>query len=188
MAIKKTNNKKMYITGGIILAIAGISYLYRKEIKSLFVKSEPLPDIAPPQELIDIAIENQNTDTDTDTDNKIIPKNNKIDEKIKKGDKGDNVKDLQYNIRELQFYLKMPTLKADGDFGKITDQALNIISDFYKKNKYWTIRKARETVVRYAGEKGRPYPIYLTQAENVKDLRKIYDTAVVKKVITGKIR
>ena len=184
MAVKKTNKKKMYITGGIILAIAGLSYLYRKEIKSLFVKSEPIPDIAPPQELIDNAIEKQKTDTDT----KVVPKNNRLDEKLKKGDKSDNVKDLQYNIRELQFYLKMPTLKADGDFGNITDKALMIISDFYKKNKYWTIRKARETVVRYAGERGLRFPIYLTQAENVKDLRKIYDGAVVKKIITGKIR
>ena len=36
MAIQK-NNKKIYVTGGIILAVAGLGYLFRKQIKNYFV-------------------------------------------------------------------------------------------------------------------------------------------------------
>lgn len=179
MAIQKTNNKKMLIIGGIILGAAGLGYLYREKIMGLFKpKSEPIEPIEPfiPTPIIKGEIIN----------NKELPapkpkgKTSEIDKKLKKGDKGDNVKLLQYNIREIQFYLGVPQIVADGDFGAATDKAVLSISVFYKENGYWTIRKARELAVRYAGEKGLRFPIYLSTAENLADLQKIYQTGLVK--------
>jgi len=179
MAIKQTNNKKMFLIGGIILGVAGLGYLYRNQIMGLFKpKNEPIEPIEPiiPEPIIKGVITNDN---DLPAP-KITPKTSDIDKKLKKGDKGDLAKQLQYNIREIQFYLGVPQIKADGNLGPASDKALLSISTFYKENGYWTIRKARETAVRYAGEKGLRFPIYLTTAENVKDLQKIYQTGLVK--------
>lgn len=174
-------DKKLLIAGGVILAVGGIGYLYRNEIMNLFIK-DPIP-IGPP----DPIIPNNNTDPITPPV-KVLPSVKEIDKKLKKGDKNNNVKQLQFNIREIQKMLKTTPLIADGDFGKITDGVLLKISDFYKKNGYWTIRKARETVARYAGKFGLPFPVYLLNVENNADLRKIYQGAKVKGVIDSKIR
>lgn len=191
MAIK-TNNKKMYVTGGIILAVAGLAFLFRKEIKNLFGKKtiedidmggvlplDPGTIVNDPGTVADIV-----TPVVVEDPNKID-----IDKKIKKGQKDANVKLLQYNIREIQNINGIqPLLDADGDFGNKTDKALLVISDFYKKNGYWTIRKARETMVRYAGQKGKLFPAYLAKASNIADLKKIFNATVVKKVVEGTIR
>jgi len=154
-----------------------LAYVYREKIMNYFVpKIEPEPEPIPPvpQPIIKGKIVN----------NKELPapksKTRAIDLKLKKGDKGDNVKLLQYNIREIQFYLGVPQIKADSDFGNATDKAVLSISEFYKENGYWTIRKARELAARYAGEKGLRFPIYLSTAENLADLQKIYQTGLVK--------
>lgn len=179
MAIQKTNNKKMLIIGGIILGAAGLAYVYREKIMNYFVpKIEPEPE---PEPIIPIPIIKGKIDNNNQLpEPKPKAKANPIDIKLKKGDKGDNVKLLQYNIREIQFYLGVPQIKADGDFGAATDKAVLSISVFYKENGYWTIRKARELAVRYAGEKGLRFPIYLSTAENLADLQKIYQTGLVK--------
>jgi hypothetical protein len=171
----------MLVIGGIIIGIAGIGYLYREQIKSLFKsKIEPQPEPEPepiiPTPIIKGKIENNNA---TPAE-KPKAKTNPIDLKLKKGDKGDNVKLLQYNIREVQFYLGVPQIKADSDFGAATDKALLSISNFYKENGYWTVRKARELAARYAGEKGLRFPIYMSTASNLEDLQKIYQTGLVK--------
>ena len=80
----------------------------------------------------------------------------------------------------MQFYLGVPQIKADSDFGTATDKALLSISNFYKENGYWTVRKSRELAARYAGEKGLRFPIYMSTASNVEDLQKIYQTGLVK--------
>ena len=176
-------DKKLLIAGGVLLAIGGIGYLYRNEIMNLFVKKDDIIPISPE----DPIIPNNNTDPITPPV-KVLPSVKEIDKKLKKGDKNNNVKQLQFNIREIQIMLKNTPLTADGDFGKITDGVLLKISDFYKKNGYWTIRKARETVARYAGKFGLPFPVYLLNVENNADLRKIYQGAKVKGVIDSKIR
>lgn len=185
----KTNNKKMYITGGIILGVAGLAFLFRKEIKNLFVRpaidggdinSIDPNNFLPPVDPGTIVINNDAVAPAVVED---PTKAYNIDTALKKGQaKNDMAKLLQYNIREIQAMNKIPLLeKADGAFGDKTDKALKVISDFYKKNGYWTVRKARETVVRYAGQKGLVFPAYLLTASNYKDLQKIYDATVVKK-------
>ena len=176
-------NKNLLIAGGVLLAVGGIGYLYRNEIMNLFIKDPVIP-IGPEDPIIP---NNNNTDPIAPPV-KVLPSVKEIDKKLKKGDKNNNVKQLQFNIREIQKMLKTTPLTADGDFGKITDGVLLKISDFYKKNGYWTIRKARETVARYAGKFGLPFPVYLLNVENNADLRKIYQGAKVKGVIEGKIR
>lgn len=195
MAIK-TNNQKMYVTGGIILGVAGLAFLFRKEIKNLFGKktieneidgSLPLdPGTEVNAELVvdGGAVADIVTPVNVDDPNKID-----IDRKIKKGETNENVKSLQYNIREIQNILGAKNLiKADGNWGPATEKAMLNISDFYKKNGYWTIRKARETMVRYAGLKGKLFPAYLAKASNIADLKKIFSATVVKKVVVGTIR
>jgi hypothetical protein len=179
MAIQKTNNKKMLIIGGIILGAAGLAYVYREKIMNYFVpKIEPEPE---PEPIIPIPIIKGKIDNNNQLpEPKPKAKANPIDIKLKKGDKGDNVKLLQYNIREVQFYLGVPQIKADGDFGAATDKAALSISKFYKENGYWTIRKARELAARYAGEKGLRFPVYLSTVSNLEDLQKIYQTGLVK--------
>lgn len=199
----KTNNKKMYVTGGIILGVAGLAFLFRKEIKNLFVRplmpgengggiwrggidpNNELPPVDPGTLVVDPGtVADIVTPVVVEDPNKID-----IDKKIKKGQKDANVKLLQYNIREIQNINGIqPLLDADGDFGNKTDKALLVISDFYKKNGYWTIRKARETMVRYAGQKGKLFPAYLAKASNIADLKKIFSATVVKKVVEGTIR
>jgi hypothetical protein len=176
-------NKNLLIAGGVLLAVGGIGYLYRNEIMNLFIKKDDIIPIDPE----DSIIPNNNTDPITPPV-KVLPSVKEIDKKLKKGDKNNNVKQLQFNIREIQKMLKTTPLTADGDFGKITDGVLLKISDFYKKNNYWTIRKARETVARYAGKFGLEFPVYLLNVENNQDLQKIYQGAKVKGVIDSKIR
>lgn len=187
MAIK-TNNKKMYITGGIILGVAGLAYLFRKQIKNYFV-----PNLIPEDNGVVVnPIDPNSLLPPRDPNEQLVytpaivedpTKAFNIDSQLKKGQaKNDMAKLLQYNIREIQAMNGIPLLeKADGAFGDKTDKALLVISDFYKKNGYWTVRKARETVVRYAGQKGLVFPAYLLTASNYKDLQKIYDATVVKK-------
>ena len=175
-------DKKLLIAGGVILAVGGIGYLYRNEIMNLFIKKDDIIPIGPEDPII------PNNNTDPITPPVKLPSVKEIDKKLKKGDINNNVKQLQFNIREIQKMLKTTPLIADGDFGKITDGVLLKISDFYKKNGYWTIRKARETVARYAGKFGLEFPVYLLNVENNQDLRKIYQGAKVKGVIDSKIR
>jgi hypothetical protein len=195
MAIKKTNNKKMYITGGIILGVAGLAYLFRNQIKNLFTtKSEfedtpqneipyIAPDIIVPSTKEKTAIpdmvpkKNTKAEDATKEKKKVI---SEIDKKLKKGDKNKNVKDLQYNIREILSILKLPLINANGIFDDATDKALLKISSNYKENGFFTIRRARETSAKYAGEKGLRFPSYLSTTSNVADLQKIYQTGLVK--------
>lgn len=177
-------DKKLLIAGGVLLAIGGIGYLYRNEIMNLFVKKDDIIPISPE----DPIIPNNNTDPITPPV-KVLPSVKEIDKKLKKGDINNNVKQLQFNIREIQKISGAKSfIEADGDFGNGTHTALLLVSDFYKKNGYWTIRKARETVARYAGKFGLPFPVYLLNVENNADLRKIYQGAKVKGVIDSKIR
>ena len=187
MAIQ-TNNKKMLITGGIIIGVAGLAYLFRNKIKNYFVPNlipeengivnpiDPnslLPPRDPNEPLVYVAP--VDPVTPVVDDNKID-----IDRKIKKGEINENVRSLQYNIRELQNILGAKKfIKADGNFGDGTHKALLQLSDFYKKNNYWTIRKARETVARYAGEKSMFFPQYLKTANNYNDLLKIFQASYV---------
>lgn len=175
-------NKNLLIAGGVLLAVGGIGYLYRNEIMNLFIKKDDIIPIDPEDSII------PNNNEIVVPPVKILPSVKEIDKKLKKGDKNNNVKQLQFNIREIQKMLKTTPLTADGDFGKITDGVLLKISDFYKKNNYWTIRKARETVARYAGKFGLEFPVYLLNVENNQDLQKIYQGAKVKGVIDSKIR
>lgn len=169
-----TKNTKTLIIGGIIIGLGGLGYVFRNKIKSFFVPVDPNP--LPP--FIDPNILPPVPDPNILPPGPDVDKNKlNIDARLIKGNKDDNVKSLQYNIREIQSMLGVPLIKADGDFGKNTRDALLIISDFFKKNGYWTIRKARETVARYKGEKKLPFPSYLVAAENYSDLKKIYDTA-----------
>jgi hypothetical protein len=186
----KTNNKKMYVTGGIILGVAGLAYVFRKEIKNLFVKTaidggdinsiDP-NNLLPPVDPGTIVV---NNDVVAPVVVEDPTKAYNIDTALKKGQaKNDMAKLLQYNIREIQSMLGIPLLETpDGVFGNKTEKALKVISDFYKKNNYWTVRKARETVVRYAGQKGKAFPLYLQTASNYKDLRKIYDATKIKNI------
>jgi hypothetical protein len=168
-------DKKLLIASGVILAVGGIGYLYRNEIMNLFIKKDDIIPIEPEDPII---INNNNEVITPPVKN--LPSVKEIDKKLKKGDKNNNVKNLQINIREIQKMLKTTPLATDGDFGKITDGILLKISDFYKKNGYWTIRKARETVARYAGSLKFPFPNYLLKVENNDDLRKIYRAAKAK--------
>jgi len=187
----KTNNKKMYVTGGIILGVAGLAYVFRKEIKNLFGKKTIEDDMGGSLPLDPNAVVNDpgtiviNNDAVAPVVVEDPTKAYNIDTALKKGQaKNDMAKLLQYNIREIQSMLGIPLLeKADGSFGDKTDKALKVISDFYKKNGYWTVRKARTTVVRYAGQKGKAFPLYLETASNYKDLKKIYDATIAKKKV-----
>jgi hypothetical protein len=182
MAIQK-NNKKIYVTGGIILAVAGLGYLFRKQIKNYFVPElmpseydgDVSPDFLLPQDPGTVVIDNSSAVAPVVDDNKID-----IDRKIKKGEINENVRSLQYNIREIQNILGAKKfIIADANFGAETHKALLKLSNFYKKNNYWTIRKARETVARYAGEKSMNFPQYLKNANNYNDLLKIYQASYV---------
>jgi hypothetical protein len=168
-------DKKLLIAGGVLLAVGGIGYLYRNEIMNLFIKKDDIIPIEPEDPII---INNNNEVITPPVKN--LPSVKEIDKKLKKGDKNNNVKLLQYNIREVQFYLGFPQIKADGDFGSATDKAALSISKFYKENGYWTIRKARELAAKYAGEKGLRFPVYLSTVSNLEDLQKIYQTGLVK--------
>lgn len=183
----KTNNKKMYVTGGIILGVAGLAYVFRKEIKNLFGK-KTIEDVDMGGVLpLDPGAVVNDPGTIVINNDAVAPvvvedptKAYNIDTALKKGQaKNDMAKLLQYNIREIQSMLGIPLINADGSFGDKTDKALKVISDFYKKNGYWTVRKARETVVRYAGQKGKAFPLYLQTASNYNDLQKIYNATVV---------
>jgi len=192
MAIK-TNNKKKYIAGGIILAVTGIAYLYREQIKNLFKKKSEfeitpqneLPFVAPiittTKEKITIpnSVPKKNTkgENATKEKKKVI---NEIDKKLKKGDQGKNVSDMQYNVREILSILKLPLINANGIFDKSTDEALLKISPYYKENGFYTVRRAREVVANYSGSKNLRFPAYLATVSNVKDLKKIYDTNLAK--------
>jgi len=192
MAIK-TNNKKKYIAGGIILAVTGIAYLYREQIKNLFNKNSeyetltqlPKPIIepiiqAPEQPIIkpgSIPKKNTKGEDATKEKKKVI---SEIDKKLKKGDLGKNVSDMQYNVREILSILKLPLINANGIFDKSTDEALLKISPYYKENGFYTVRRAREVVANYSGSKNLRFPAYLATVSNVKDLKKIYDTNLAK--------
>jgi len=192
MAIK-TNNKKKYIAGGIILAVTGIAYLYREQIKNLFNKNSeyetltqlPKPIIepiiqAPEQPIIkpgSIPKKNTKGEDATKEKKKVI---SEIDKKLKKGDLGKNVSDMQYNVREILSILKLPLINANGIFDKSTDEALLKISPYYKENGFYTVRRAREVVANYSGSKNLRFPTYLSTVSNVKDLKKIYDTNLAK--------
>ena len=198
----KTNNKKMIVTGGIILGVAGLAYLFRKKIKNYFVPNlmpgedgggiwknpiDPnavVPYVAP---IDPNAVAPYVAPYVAPSEPAWVPPASiDIDAKLKKGMKDENVKLLQYNIREIQNINGIyPLIVADGDFGGGTEKMLLRISDFYKKNGYWTIRRARETMARYAGQKKKPFPKYLESVSNVKDLKKIYDATIVKKIVDG---
>ena len=192
----KTNNKKMIVTGGIILGVAGLAYLFRKKIKNYFVPNlEPGENGGGIQIIKDIISGDPLPPVDPNAVAPYVapsepawvpPASIDIDAKLKKGMKDENVKLLQYNIREIQNINGIyPLIGADGNFGGGTEKMLLRISDFYKKNGYWTIRRARETMARYAGQKKKPFPKYLENVSNVKDLKKIYDATIVKKIVDG---
>ena len=198
----KTNNKKMIVTGGIILGVAGLAYLFRKKIKNYFVPNlMPGEDGGGIQIIKDIISGDPNALPAVDPNAVapyvapyvapsetawVPPASIDIDAKLKKGMKDENVKLLQYNIREIQNINGIyPLIGADGNFGGGTEKMLLQISDFYKKNGYWTIRRARETMARYAGQKKKAFPKYLENVSNAKDLKKIYDATIVKKIVDG---
>jgi hypothetical protein len=183
-------NKNLLIAGGVILAVGGIGYIYRNEIMNLFIK-DPIIPIGPENNpIIPIGPEKPSGNVApyvAPSEPAWVPRATRdIDAKLKKGMKDENVKLLQYNIREIQNINGIyPLIEADGDFGSETQKMLLKISDFYKKNGYWTVRRARETMARYAGKKKKPFPKYLESVSNVKDLKKIYEANIVNKILDG---
>jgi hypothetical protein len=94
-------DKKLLIASGVILAVGGIGYLYRNEIMNLFIKKDDIIPIEPEDPII---INNNNEVITPPVKN--LPSVKEIDKKLKKGDKNNNVKNLQINIREIQKMLK----------------------------------------------------------------------------------
>ena len=175
--VKKSNTNKIIIGGAVLLGLGAIAYIYKDNIMTLFQPKKLVDqgdgdeDPKKPPVVIDGG---SGGGTPDQPKQPVID----LDTKIIKGQKNDNVKKIQFIIREIQGLLGKKQIKADGDFGKNTDLALKDISNFYKNNLYWTLRKARETWVQYSAFKKLPFPVALFGVSNEADLRKIYSANV----------
>jgi hypothetical protein len=181
--VKKTNTNKIIIGGAVLLGLGAIAYIYKDNIMELLGKKKLVDqgDGDEDPKKPPVILDGVNPDgTPLIYKGNDTPKQPVIDldTKIIKGQKNDNVKKIQFIIREIQGLLGKKQIKADGDFGKNTDLALKDISNFYKNNLYWTLRKARETWVQYSAFKKLPFPVALFGVSNEADLRKIYSANV----------
>ena len=186
--VKKSNTNKLIIGGAVLLGLGAIAYIYKDNIMTLFQ----------PKKLVDQGDGDEDpkklTGVKTDGTPLVPTKDNKkqddynkkvaeLDIKLKKGDKGDLVKRMQFIIREILPLNNLKTIAADGDFGQETDQALFNLSTFYEKYNYTTLRKARELWALYSGREKKPFPPQLIGVSNYDDLFKIYEA---NKVISKK--
>lgn len=175
MAIRKKNNTGLYVIGGAVI-LGGLGYLFRENIKKVLGFTVDDED--------DIVTTKTDTDLivvkDKDNNDIVVPVTT---EKIKRGDKGAQVTQLQKLINLILKVQKQNSsfVKEDGDFGKNTDKALLIFSDDYKKNGYTTIALTRNIYIRNLAKKGLPFPEYYKTLPNKSDLMKIYLANLLKK-------
>lgn len=177
MATRKKNNTGLFVIGGAVI-LGGLAYLFRDKLKSVlgFTKEEEDLDGNPPN--------NQGNSLvvvkDKDNNDIVVPVTS---EKIKRGDKGAQVTQLQKLINLILKVQKQNSslIKEDGNFGEGTEKSLLIFSDDYKKNKYTTIDKTRNIYIRNLAKKGLPFPEYYKTLPNKDDLMKIYLANLLKK-------
>lgn len=175
MAIRKKNNTGLFVIGGAVI-LGGLAYLFRDKIKTVLGfavnDTEDTNNTQTETDLVVVKDENNN--------NIVVPVTT---EKIKRGDKGSQVTQLQKLINLILKVQKQNSslVKEDGDFGKNTDKALLIFSDDYKKNKYTTIALTRNIYIRNLAKKGLPFPEYYKTLPNKDDLLKIYLANLLKK-------
>lgn len=176
MATRKKNNTGLFVIGGAVI-LGGLAYLFRDKLKSVLgftTDDEELGGNLPKDDNALVVVK------DKDNNDIVVPVTS---EKIKRGDKGAQVSQLQKLINLILKVQKQNSsiIEEDGDFGKNTDKALLIFSDDYKKNKYTTIALTRNIYIRNLAKKGLPFPEYYKTLPNKEDLMKIYLANLIKK-------
>jgi hypothetical protein len=140
MAKKKTNYTP-YILG--IGALAAVGFIFKDDIKKLFVKDEPLPEPEPtpvinqnivtPQGLIPVA-----TSVTTGFNKLGTPKEQlNFDQYYNFGDKGQEVAKMQQILNRIAEITKKPKVTEDGIYGQGTQTRLaQLFTDTSKINLY----------------------------------------------------
>jgi hypothetical protein len=140
MAKKKTNYTP-YILG--IGALAAVGFIFKDDIKKLFVKDEPLPEPEPtpvinqnivtPQGLIPVA-----TSVTTGFNKLGTPKEQlNFDQYYNFGDRGQEVAKMQQILNRIAEITKKPKVTEDGIYGQGTQTRLSqLFTDTSKINLY----------------------------------------------------